>query len=188
MPDHDRAERRNCQSRCGSISTAARSAAALARRRVVLLVSLLFVCGLAIPRRVASRSPDPRILGRTEDHVHVAIQRVARSDTILITLRIDPGYHVNANPASEEYLIPTSVAFAGATPERIGYPPSIRLKPAFSDEPIAVYEGSVVIAATFPPGTLDRTPGLTVTVTAQACTDRICLPPADITLPVERPR
>jgi hypothetical protein len=41
------------------------------------------------------------------------------SDMLLITLRIDPGFHINANPASAEYLIPTNVAFAGIEPERV---------------------------------------------------------------------
>lgn len=147
---------------------------------VLLLASLLFACGLNISELAAGQSVDETTAGRTQDYVHVAAQRVGRGDTILITLRIDPGYHVNANPASEEYLIPTSVAFAGGTPVRIHYPPSMRFKPAFSEEPIAVYEASVVIAADFARGALDHTPQLRITVTAQACTDRICLPPADI--------
>jgi hypothetical protein len=75
---------------------------------------------------------------------------------VLVRLQIDQGYHVNANPASSEYLIPTSLAFEGVALERIAYPPAAQLKPAFADDPIAVYEGVVTIAAVFPPGTLDR--------------------------------
>ena len=116
---------------------------------------------------------------RTEDHVHVTGRRAGGA--LLITLGIDPGYHLNANPASNKYLIPTTIVFDGVAPERIAYPSGISFKPAFADEPIDVYEGSVVVAATFPNGALDGAHDLGFTVTAQACTKDICLPPNDIT-------
>ena len=144
----------------------------------LLAGALLLACGFAW--RAAGQSPDENAGGVTEDHVYAVARRMGYADTILITLRIDPGYHVNANPASEPYLIPTRVSFSGANPERVGYPPALRFKPQFSSEPIEVYEGDVVITATFPPGSLDRIRVLRVTVTAQACTDKICLPPSDI--------
>jgi hypothetical protein len=82
--------------------------------------------------------------------------------------------------SSAEYLIPTNVAFAGIEPERISYPPPVAFKPQFTDDPINVYEGTVVIAASFAQVTLDREPAPKVTVTVQACTDQICLPPAEL--------
>ena len=102
------------------------------------------------------------------------------SNTLLTTLRIDHGYHVNANPASFDNLIPTSVAFMGLVPERITYPPPIRFKPRFAEDTLDVFEGTVVITAIFSAGTLDRAHGLGLTVMAQACTAEICLPPDDI--------
>jgi hypothetical protein len=154
-------------------------------RRLAVLGVLLRAFGIIIPQVAAARSFDENAVGGTAAHVHVTASRPGHGDTILITLRIDPGYHVNANPASEDYLIPTSVAFTGAEPQRLRYPPSVRFKPAFSGAPIDVYEGTVVIAASFPPGILDRTSVRSVAVTAQACTYRICLPPADIPAKVE---
>ena len=121
-------------------------------------------------------------LGGTADHVHVVeVRRPSLgSHMLLITLRVDPGYHVNANPATSENLIPTSVAFSGAAPEQIAYPPPSRFKPRFADDMLDVFEGTVVITATFPAGALDRMHGLSLTVTAQACTAEICLPPDEI--------
>ena len=148
-------------------------------RRMLLILLLLSACGFNTPRVFADTSTEVPGSSRTEDHVHVTARRAG--DTLLITLRIDPGYHVNANPASDDYLIATSGAFAGAVPERIVYPPGIPFKPAFADDPIDVYEGTVVVAATFTTGVLDRTHDLGFTVTAQACTKVICLPPNDIT-------
>jgi len=127
-------------------------------RRVVLVLLILSLYGFNSPRVFADTRNEAPGSSRTDD----------------------PGYHINANPASDDYLIPTSVAFAGPIPERIVYPPGIPFKPAFADDPINVYEGTVVVAATFTTGVLDRAHGLGFTVTAQACTKEICLPPNDI--------
>ena len=126
-------------------------------------------------------------LGGTADHVHVikAERLGPGGETLLITVRVDPGYHVNANPASSEYFIPTSVAFGDLKPARVVYPPPIRFKPRFVEDTIDVYEGTVVITATFPAGALDRLHPLMFTVTAQACTDVICLPPDELPGPAE---
>lgn len=163
--------------RTASISLESGWAAVLCRREAMTSV-LLFASTIASPDLVAGSSDKGPGSLRTEDHVHVTTHRAG--DAILVTLRIDAGYHVNANPASNEYLIPTSIAFDGVIPERIAYPPGTPFNPAFAVEPIDVYEDTVTIAATFPPGTLDQAHDLRFTLTAQACTTQICLPPDDI--------
>lgn len=37
-------------------------------------------------------------------------------DEVIIALRTDPGFHINANPASEPYLIPTTLSVNGVVP------------------------------------------------------------------------
>ncbi|MCH8912654.1 MAG: hypothetical protein IIA33_03690, partial [Planctomycetes bacterium] len=54
--------------------------------------------------------------------------------TLEITLQIADGYHINANPASLDYLIATAVVFDGVSPTRIAYPEASRFKPAFAAE------------------------------------------------------
>jgi hypothetical protein len=134
------------------------------------------------PPEPPSMGSGPGIYPVTVDHVHVI--RVDRAstdpDSLLIKLRIGPGFHINANPASEDYLIPTSVVFGGIQPEHVSYPPPVAFKPRFSDEPINVYEGTVTISASYPKGTLDLEAVSKITVTVQACTDQICLPPAEL--------
>lgn len=118
----------------------------------------------------------------TADHVRVtAVDRVVGdTDQVVVTVEIDAGFHINANPASFDYLIPTMLNLAGQAPLRVAYPPPIRFKPKFSDDVLAVYDGTIRIAAEFPRGALARIPRLSGGVTAQACTDEICLPPADL--------
>jgi hypothetical protein len=112
-------------------------------------------------------------------HVHVvnAIQNNG-ADQFAITLRVDPGYHINANPATFGYLIPTMLNFVGLEPLRVTYPASVLFRTKFASEEIAVYEGTVVIASRFPKGELGRVKTLQATVTVQACTDIICFAPS----------
>jgi hypothetical protein len=149
-------------------------------RRMLVILLILSAYAFDTPRVFADTSNEAPGSSRTEDHVHVSARRAG--DALLITLRIDPGYHINANPASDDYLIGASVAFAGPVPERIVYPPGIPFKPAFADDPINVYEGTVVVAATYTTGVFDRAHDVGFTVTAQARTKVICLPPTDITV------
>lgn len=118
----------------------------------------------------------------TADHVHIkAVDRVVGdTDRVVVAVEIDAGFHINANPASFDYLVPTTLNLTGQAPLRVIYPPAVRFKPKFADDVLEVYEGAVRIAAEFPRGSLARIPYLTGTVTAQACTDEICLPPADL--------
>lgn len=124
-------------------------------------------------------------LGGTADHVRIATINRADVDEnkIIVTVEIDPGFHINANPASSDYLIPTTLNMTDQTPLRVIYPEPVRFKPKFADEALDVYEGTIRITAEFPRGALARIRYLFGTVTAQACTDVICLPPADLALP-----
>ena len=123
---------------------------------------------------------DPPRFRDSGDFVHaLGLARVG-ADEVTIKLRVDRGFHINANPASQPYLIPTTVTFDGVSPLRIAYPDAVRFKPKFSDEMLDVYEGNVAITADFAKGILARTDVLRANVTVQACTDRICFPPADI--------
>ena len=124
----------------------------------------------------------PRFM-TSRDHVHVIGVMQSGPDALLITLRVDRGFHINAHPASQPYLIPTTLTFAGLIPLRIIYPRALRFQPRFADAPINVYEGTVAITALFPEGALMRVPPPHAKVTVQACTDRICLPPADLMVP-----
>ena len=117
----------------------------------------------------------------SSDFVRIAgVLRMADQDRAVITLSVDRGYHINANPASQPYLIPTTLTFKGSEPARVLYPRPTRFKPLFSGEPLEVYDGIVPITAVFPSGALGHIAALRGAVTVQACSDRICFPPADL--------
>ncbi len=117
---------------------------------------------------------------------HVAIdtsfRRLEGHDEIVVALRIAPGFHVNANPASYDYLIPTAIRFAGLEPAHIRYPPGRLFRPAFATDGLMVYEGELELVAEFRSGALAERKAIEGELGVQACDDRVCLPPA--TLPV----
>src|SRR5215207_9654789 len=93
-----------------------------------------------------------------------------------VSMRIRSGYHTNANKPSEDYLIGTSLKLtppAGVTIGKIAYPAAMYHKFSFSEQPLAVYDGTVTITVV---GHADRgtTPGpitLPGKLTFQACND-----------------
>jgi uncharacterized protein len=107
-------------------------------------------------------------------------------------LAIQPGWHVQANPASASYFTPTALTAEGAELRGVTYPAGEDLKAAFnSGQPLTVYHGEIEIT-----GFLRRAPAAEKAGTAgagspprlllsfQLCDDRRCLPPATRVVPV----
>ena len=85
-----------------------------------------------------------------------------------LSLTIRDGWHLNANPASLELLIPTQIE---GDLRAVHYPPGTSLHPAFAGEELQVYSENLEIG-----GEISiRDPRLRLTY--QACDDRRCLPP-----------
>ncbi|MDP1605673.1 MAG: DUF255 domain-containing protein [Rhodocyclaceae bacterium] len=95
---------------------------------------------------------------------------------LVVTLDIAQGWHVNANPASFDYLIPTLLEFSGAAPLTVHYPKAVRFRAAFAKTELNVYSGTVIIEAQFGEGARPERAALRV----QACSSEVCLPPADL--------
>jgi thiol:disulfide interchange protein DsbD len=96
-----------------------------------------------------------------------------------------PGWHVNAHLPSEDFLIPTEVAIsapAGLTFREPDYPEGELVQFQFADMALRVYDGRFLTGAGFrvaedvPPGPLE----ISGSMTYQACSDQICLPPVDV--------
>jgi uncharacterized protein YyaL (SSP411 family) len=138
-------------------------------------------------RPAAPSSVAGEALAALDTAAHVRATGVVASrddhDELVVTLTIDKGYHVNANPASLDNLIPTILKIPDVPDVRVSYPSAVRFHPAFAVEALSVYEGVVRIGASTSRGKLkDAKP----VVRAQACDDQVCLPPADIAVSVKR--
>jgi thiol:disulfide interchange protein DsbD len=108
-----------------------------------------------------------------------------------ITLAIQNGYHVNANPPSFAYLRATEITVQpddGISVGFITYPTALTKKFSFAEQPLAVYEGTAVIKVMLK-ATASATKGqrsLPAKVQIQACDDQVCYAPGtlELSLPV----
>lgn len=122
----------------------------------------------------------------TADHVHASVAPKVgpNDDEIIVTLKVDDGYHINANPASFDYLIPTSVVLDRLKPSKVKYPKPIRFKSDFARDGLDLYEGTVSLIASFPKGSLKGRKKIEGAVTAQARNTQTCLPPSKLPLSI----
>jgi hypothetical protein len=103
----------------------------------------------------------------------------------VIELKIADGYHINANPASEKNLIPTTVEIAsanGITAEKPVYPQALVKKFSFSDKELAVYEKQAAIKVKVKASGAKGEKIINGTLRYQACDDEVCYPPTKMDL------
>ena len=126
----------------------------------------------------------------TVEALPVEINAGASPETT-VRLKIDHGYHINANPASFPYLIATELNVPkadGISAAKVSYPQPLIKKFSFSEEPLAVYENeadlkvTLLAAATAKQGQTSLPAKLRI----QACDDQVCYPPGtiDVWIPV----
>jgi hypothetical protein len=108
---------------------------------------------------------------------------------IAVIVEVDDGYHINSNRPAEDFLIPTALKFerlAGITPSRVVYPKAKIQKFEFSEKPMSVYDGQVVIKFTARalPSIGAGAHALKAKLTVQACNDQQCLRPQTLGLDI----
>jgi uncharacterized protein YyaL (SSP411 family) len=114
---------------------------------------------------------------RSEDHVRIGARRAAGDGSLVVSVTIDPGWHINANPASLPFLVATAVEIEGSDQRlAIEYPEGTPFAPSFSPEAISTYQGAIEIPLEFGPSGRDAATGIAVRY--QACDETRCLPPA----------
>ena len=162
-----------------------------------LSISVIGVVALALPivtacskpattQRPAASQSSERQVGSSADVVSLGGTGTAISGPndgeALVLINIEPGYHVNANPATYPYLIATEVIadkVEGLEVAKVIYPPAKKQKFEFADEPLAVYEGQVEVKLPFKvAGKGSR--ALPLKVRVQACDNEKCFPPATL--------
>lgn len=120
-------------------------------------------------------------LPTSADHVHARARFDPQNHRLVVTVTVDSGYHINANPASKNFLIPTTLKVNGLPNAKIAYPPPKHFRAPYLPGGIAVYTGTIHLAASLPA----NRPGPTeARLQVQACSERYCLIPATIDLPL----
>lgn len=146
---------------------------------------------LSRPQLVAALESAPQAqlaqtgLPDSADHIR-AQARLATTKTgtdLIVTIAVDPGYHINANPASDPSLIATQLALAGYPDLKVDYPAAQSFKAPFAPQGIAVYQGRVMLLGHLPPTPTGRPSVASLRV--QACNDEVCLAPATIEVAID---
>ena len=110
------------------------------------------------------------------------------SRMLVVELKIQPGWHINAHEPLSEELIPTKLEAATASAWKltdVSYPRPITKALGFQSEALALYEGNVRLSA----GLIQAentpvSPLLRIKLRLQACDDKVCLPPETVVLQV----
>jgi hypothetical protein len=168
----------------------------LKRFRPQLAISFclcLVVVGCTKPQPPSNTTPKPGVTSTGVVKATPLTTSLAKGESgeAIVRLKIDNGYHVNANPPSFSYLIATELDLTpptGISVDFVTYPNGLSKKFSFSDQPLAVYEGETDIkvrltaAKTAQPGEHNLSAKLRV----QACDDQVCYAPGttELTLPV----
>jgi thioredoxin:protein disulfide reductase len=155
-----------------------------------LLLAGVFVAAIVAVSPCLAQLPDPFAEPVTATG-YVSLSNVPQggSAQIAIQIKIAQPWHINANPASEEFLVPTEVALqlpTGVTLRGIVYPPGVEKKLEFADAPLRLYEGVAYVGAVM--DVADDVPlgasTIQATVTYQACDNEKCLLPQTLDVPV----
>jgi len=150
---------------------------------------------LAAPGLPAGEQDDSRPL-KPSDAVHtqvyVSLEPVPRGRQfeVAAVAQVAQGYHVQANKVLAEYLIPLTLTPelpAGFRVVSTEYPKAQVKKFPFAAQPMAVYEGRIVVRMTLEAAAGAPTGAVKIPMTLrfQACNDQLCLPPAKLPLAAE---
>jgi hypothetical protein len=109
--------------------------------------------------------------------------RVKRGEAfpLKLNLSLRPGFHVNSDKPSDEYLIPLRLTW-GKGPlqsEQVTYPQPHMEKPEFSPKPLSVFSGNFQVVTKFR-AAANAEPGMGMMIGKlryQACNSRECLVP-----------
>ncbi|MAM60027.1 MAG: hypothetical protein CMH11_00865 [Maritimibacter sp.] len=184
----------------------------MTRNRLVIAGIALSLAALVVAAVVINHSPETtektdvttnaaakaqgtrKGLAQSSDKVSLTVADASGSDAlasdeIVVTLNIDSGWHVNANPATLEFLIPTA-ASATANGRSLDipaqYPPGRVSDITLGETAIEVYDDGASIRL-LPDeenaAKLKEAGELNLKVRVQACNDSgVCLAPSDLSL------
>lgn len=105
---------------------------------------------------------------------------------IAIKVNVDSTWHINSNKPYEDYLIPTELIIDSSintfSINNVVYPEAHDFKLSFSETPLSVWEGEIIIGAMLQ-SPKDIQPGkysLIISIDYQACNDITCLAPTSV--------
>jgi len=163
------------------------------RRSMVLFVFLTSLLPHFLTSLLSQEgAPLPNAKDVVKPKAYASLSPVPRGKTFEVAVVADilPGFHVNSNKPSEDYLIATQLQPdlpPGFKLLAAVYPPGRLKRFEFSEKKLSVYEGKFTMRVKIqvpPDAPLGKTP-LPLALRYQACNDTACLPPVKIPVPLE---
>lgn len=108
---------------------------------------------------------------------------------VAVELKINGGWHINANPVNDEFLLPTTLTMeenSGLKILQTSYPKPKTGKFEYSEAELQIYSTEALLGLLVK-AEEDLAPGalkLRLKINYQACNDRFCLPPKEISLEI----
>jgi hypothetical protein len=111
---------------------------------------------------------------------------------LAIVIDIVEDWHINANPARPDFVIPTELTLSATQKTKLAevkYPPGKDFQVAGFDELLSVYETQTVLRGTLevPAEAAGKMEDVQITLRYQACNDKNCLRPMKLTLTARVP-
>jgi thiol:disulfide interchange protein DsbD len=157
----------------------------MTKKAALGLILLAALCSPALPR-TEEAIVSVKVVPREESF------KRGQANPFTLEISVRSPYHINADLPTEDYLIGTTVEFKsvpGVTYRKIVFPPAEMRQLGFSENPLAVYEGTIdVTAEVFLADEFQSTEiEIAGVVGYQACDDRSCLPPDEATFSLKVP-
>ncbi len=143
-------------------------------KSLILISFIIFLIGTITANETEILTVTPRLL---TDSV-----TTGGSFEVAIDIRMQTDWHINSNKPADEFLIPTELRIAPSDDYRITrivYPEQILKRLAFSDQPLAIFEGDFTIRCAGKITGKDEVQ-FSGTLFFQGCNDQICLPPREM--------
>jgi uncharacterized protein YyaL (SSP411 family) len=142
------------------------------------------------PSTTSGEATDPQAK-KTADRVtataFLSTSRLPAGDRcrIAVVLDIDPGWHINTNPAFPDFLVPTTVSIRssqGTTLESLKFPEGKQLQIEGLPEPYIVYDGKVTIFGELvvPKSAAGKQEMFELHIRYQSCDDEHCERPSTL--------
>ncbi|APW59080.1 DUF255 domain-containing protein [Paludisphaera borealis] len=159
----------------------------------IMLVGLLEYHDVRPPQKPApgASADAPKVVSAQAKVVEGQKPKAGGAVAVVVSLAIQSGWHVYANPTGQEFLKPTTITLEAGQPAesiRVDYPGGkAQTLASVSPEPVSLYEGKVEIPLRFrltkaaAPGKLR----VLLRLKFQACDDKVCLAPASLVVPVD---
>ena len=178
------------------------------RPRALVVSSWLAIVALGAPAIGVAQQPENTPESLTTQHPWIGqpapVVQVVPPETLSVApgvaseaeirITVAKGYHVQANPAANQFLIPLTLTFDSGDDFEVGdirYPPGELYRLQGADEDLLVYGGTFAVSVSVRVSAAVREGAVAAhgRLRYQACDDRLCLAPAtlifDLTARVE---